>query len=71
MDSGFETKILICAECQEEFVFTIAAQEYFAEKGYNDDPKLCKACYMQRKRDKKVHTRDGSEYVDISNHHEQ
>ena len=23
MDSGFETKILICADCQEEFVFTI------------------------------------------------
>jgi len=58
MDSDFETKILICAECEEEFVFTVGAQEYFAEKGYTEDPKLCKFCYMQRKRDRKTHARE-------------
>jgi len=42
MESSFETKILTCADCGEEFVFTVAAQEYFAEKGYTEDPKLCK-----------------------------
>lgn len=57
MSSGFETKILLCAECNEEFVFTVQAQEYFAEKGYTEDPRLCKFCYMQKKRDKKVHAR--------------
>ena len=34
MVTGFEDKILICCECHEEFVFTSAAQEYFAERGY-------------------------------------
>ena len=63
MDSGFETKILICADCHEEFVFTVAAQEYIAEKGYTEDPKLCKSCYMQRKRDKKVQDREYQEDV--------
>jgi len=58
MDSGFQTKILICAECGEEFVFTVGAQEYFAEKGYTEDPKLCKSCYMQRKRLKKANERE-------------
>lgn len=58
MEPGFETKILICAECEEEFVFTVAAQEYFAERGYTEDPKLCKTCYMQRKREKKSVGRD-------------
>jgi len=58
MESRFETKILMCAECGEEFVFTIAAQEYFAEKGYTEDPKLCKTCYMHRKREKKPPNRD-------------
>jgi len=53
MGSGFDTKILICGECGEEFIFTIAAQEYFAEKGYTEDPRLCKSCYMQYKRDRK------------------
>lgn len=62
MGSGYDTKILVCAECGEEFVFTIAAQEYFAEKGYTEDPRLCKSCYMQHKRDKKS---QGSE-VDVS-----
>ena len=64
MDSGFQTKVLICADCKEEFVFTIAAQAYFAEKGYNEDPKLCKSCYMQRKRDKKGPGRDAAVTMD-------
>ncbi len=64
MDSGFETKILTCAECGEEFVFTVGAQEYFAEKGYTEDPKLCKSCYMQRKREKKAHAREVNGQID-------
>lgn len=64
MEAGYETKILICAECNEEFVFTTAAQEYFAEKGYNEDPKLCKSCYMSRKRDKKLSSREVGENID-------
>ncbi|MCK5126531.1 MAG: zinc-ribbon domain containing protein [candidate division Zixibacteria bacterium] len=70
MSSGFDTKILLCAECKEEFVFTIQAQEYFAEKGYTEDPKLCKACYMQKKRDKRYNSRVDDNTVqipDISN----
>jgi hypothetical protein len=50
MDSGFQSKFLICAECNEEFVFTVAAQEYFAERGYTDDPKRCKTCHTNLKR---------------------
>lgn len=65
MDSGFETKILICADCQEEFVFTVAAQQYFAEKGYTEDPKLCKSCYTERKRDKKSGIKDLPEEVSV------
>jgi hypothetical protein len=54
MDSGFVPKILVCVECGEEFVFTVNAQEYFAERGYNEEPKRCKHCYMQHKRDKRA-----------------
>lgn len=43
--TGFDDKILICCECHEEFVFTAAAQDYFAERGYTDDPKRCKSCH--------------------------
>ncbi|UCD63330.1 MAG: zinc-ribbon domain containing protein [Candidatus Zixiibacteriota bacterium] len=50
MASGFEPKILICTECNEEFVFTVAAQEYFAERGYTEDPKRCKTCHTKYKK---------------------
>ena len=50
MASNLEHKILICVDCEEEFIFTAGAQEYFAEKGYTEDPKRCKHCYMIHKR---------------------
>lgn len=50
MAGGFEPRVLICCECKQEFVFTIAAQEYFAERGYSEDPKRCKSCYTQFKK---------------------
>ncbi|UCD93738.1 MAG: zinc-ribbon domain containing protein [Candidatus Zixiibacteriota bacterium] len=51
--SGVEPKFLTCVDCGEEFVFTVNAQAYFAEKGYTEDPKRCKHCYMKHKRDKR------------------
>lgn len=57
-------KFLVCVECGEEFVFTASAQEYFAERGYTEDPKRCKHCYVKYKRDKRndVATADNSAY---------
>jgi hypothetical protein len=43
--SGFTNSILVCVDCQEEFVFTASAQKYFAERGFVDPPKRCRACY--------------------------
>ncbi len=53
MASNLQPKILICVECGEEFVFTVNAQEYFAERGYSEDPKRCKHCYVNHKREKR------------------
>ena len=50
MADGFESRVLICSECGEEFVFTVEAQHYFAERGYTDDPKRCKACHTKFKK---------------------
>lgn len=55
MVSGFEPKVLICAQCSEEFVFTAAAQQYFAERGYTEDPKRCKSCHTQYKKSQRNH----------------
>ncbi|KAA3634010.1 MAG: cytochrome C551 [Calditrichaeota bacterium] len=50
MNNGFEPRFLICSECNEEFVFTIQAQEYFSEQGFMDDPKRCKTCHTKYKK---------------------
>jgi len=50
MDGDQESRILICTECDQEFVFTIQAQQYFAERGYTDDPKRCKSCHTEYKK---------------------
>jgi len=46
----FTDAILICVDCEEEFVFTASAQQYFAERGFTEPPKRCKACYTDFRR---------------------
>ena len=46
-------KVLICADCGEEFVFTVSAQKYFLEKGFTEEPKRCKFCYTKLKKEKR------------------
>ena len=37
-------KILVCADCKEEFVFTNEAHCYFLKRGFETPPKRCKSC---------------------------
>ena len=53
-----QDKVLICADCGEEFVFTVDAQEYFLEKGFMEEPKRCKTCYTQLKKQKREQERE-------------
>lgn len=34
----YEDKVLVCKECGEEFVFTAGEQEFYAEKGFENEP---------------------------------
>lgn len=45
----FEDKTLTCKECGAEFVFTAGEQEFYAEKGFENEPQRCKACRDARK----------------------
>ena len=40
----YEDKTLVCKECGAEFVFTAGEQEFYAEKGFQNEPQRCKAC---------------------------
>ena len=45
----YEDKTLVCKDCGNEFVFTAGEQEFYAEKGFQNEPQRCKACRDARK----------------------
>ena len=46
---AFEDRTLTCKECGNEFVFTAGEQEFYAEKGFENEPQRCKSCRSQRR----------------------
>ena len=44
----YRDKVLKCSECGAEFVFTAGEQAFFADKGFKNEPKRCKACKSKR-----------------------
>ncbi len=42
-------KTLTCVECGQNFTFTVGEQEFFASKGYTNEPKRCTQCRSSRK----------------------
>ncbi len=49
---GFTDKQIQCVDCGKEFTFTAAEQEFFAQKGYTNEPKRCLTCRQARKADR-------------------
>ena len=45
----YQDKTLVCKECGEEFVFTAGEQEFYAERGFQNEPQRCKKCRDARK----------------------
>ncbi len=45
----YEDKTLVCKECGKEFTFTAGEQEFYAEKGFTNEPQRCKECRDARK----------------------
>lgn len=49
---AFVDKALRCKDCGTEFVFTAGEQEFYAGKGFENEPTRCKDCRGARKRDR-------------------
>lgn len=45
----FQDKNLNCKDCGCEFVFTAGEQEFYSEKGFENEPQRCKSCRDSRK----------------------
>ncbi len=44
-----QDKTLVCKDCGAEFVFTAGEQQFYAEKGFENEPQRCPACRKARK----------------------
>jgi CxxC-x17-CxxC domain-containing protein len=42
-------KTLVCQDCSREFVFTVGEQEFYQEKGFENEPKRCPDCRREKK----------------------
>ena len=45
----YEDKTLVCRECGASFVFTASEQQFYADKGFQNEPGRCPACRANRR----------------------
>jgi len=42
-------KVLVCKDCGAEFTFTEGEQEFYKEKGFENEPQRCPDCRRAKK----------------------
>ena len=42
-------KTITCRDCGSEFIFSVGEQEFYKEKGFENDPVRCQACRRAKK----------------------
>ena len=45
----YTDRTLTCRDCSQSFVFTTGEQEFFASRGFTNEPSRCPECRAQRK----------------------
>ena len=48
----YTDKELRCTDCSTDFTFSAGEQEHHAQLGFTNEPKRCKPCRAERKRDR-------------------
>jgi CxxC-x17-CxxC domain-containing protein len=49
VEVSVEDKMLTCKDCANEFVFSSREQQFFAEKGFQNQPLRCRDCRQTRR----------------------
>lgn len=49
METTYEDMTLTCKDCGAEFAFTAGEQQFYAEKGFDNQPARCPDCRRARK----------------------
>jgi CxxC-x17-CxxC domain-containing protein len=53
----YQDKVLLCRDCGQEFVFSSGEQEFFASRGFANEPSRCPDCRAQRRASSRQGTR--------------
>ncbi len=56
---AYVEKLLQCSDCGATFAFSVADQEFFAAKGYANEPKRCPPCREARRAERTGYSRVG------------
>jgi CxxC-x17-CxxC domain-containing protein len=46
---SYADKTITCRDCGTDFVFTAGEQEFYAQKGFTNEPSRCPSCRQARK----------------------
>ncbi len=46
---SLEDKTIRCADCGSDFMFSASEQQFFAEKGFTNEPRRCPTCRRNRR----------------------
>jgi CxxC-x17-CxxC domain-containing protein len=55
---SFQDKTIQCSDCGNSFTFSASEQEFFASKGYTNEPKRCSDCREARKTSRSEYSND-------------
>ena len=59
---SFQDKSLKCVDCGTTFTFTSGEQDYYATKGFTNEPKRCVSCRKAKKQQNGNSTYDSHSY---------
>ncbi len=57
---AYVDKVLKCVDCGADFTFSASEQEFFAAKGFTNEPKRCFSCRQAKKQQRNAQGLDGS-----------
>ena len=59
---SYQDKTLECVDCGSNFTFSASEQEFFANKGFTNEPKRCPDCRQSRKEQRRSQGNEGGGY---------
>ncbi|MGI5922190.1 MAG: zinc-ribbon domain containing protein [Syntrophomonadaceae bacterium] len=54
----FQDKTLVCKDCGREFLFSASEQDFYAEKGFENEPGRCLECRRAYKQQRNNRSRE-------------